>query len=143
MDGEKKLEFLTKTILIVEDDEDISDFITLAIMQETPYLAMQVNDAFQALRRIRTKRPDLIILDYRLPGMNGIQFYEHLCAHKELANIPVVLISADVPESEVRKHHLILVHKPFDLDKLLNIVDSLINLPINIADYQNKDMKRA
>jgi DNA-binding response OmpR family regulator len=143
MDGEKKLASLTKTILIVEDDDDIGEFITLAIAQETAYRSMLVKDAFQALRRIRTGRPDLIILDYRLPGMNGIQFYERIRAHKELANIPVILISADIPESEVRKYHLILMPKPFDLDKLLNLVDRLISRPINIADYQTNDMKRA
>ena len=142
MDG-KKLEFLTKTILVVEDDDDIGDFITLAITGETSYLAILVKDAFQALRRIRTKKPDLIILDYRLPGMNGIQLYEHLRAHKELADIPVILISADVPENEVRKYHLTLVRKPFDLDQLLNTIDRMIGQPVNIADYRTDDMKRA
>ncbi len=140
---EKNLEFLKKTILIVEDDDDIGDFIALALTQETSYLTMGVKDAFQALRRISAKKPDLIILDYRLPGMNGIQFYEHLRAHKSLADIPVILISADVPLYEVRKHHLTFVRKPFDLDELLNTIDRMLNQPVNIADYRTSNARRA
>ena len=140
---EKKPKPLPKTVLIVEDDEDIGNLLMLAITGETSHLAMLVKDGFQALRWVRTKKPNLFILDYNLPGMNGIQLYEHLHARKDLADVPVVLVSANVPEYEVRSRNLILVRKPFELDELLELVEEVVDKPVNIADYQSDDMKRA
>src|SRR2546423_15617173 len=140
---EKKPKPLPKTVLIVEDDEDIGDLLMLAITSETSHLAMLVKDSLQALRWVRTKKPDLFILDYNLPGMNGIQLYEHLHARKDLADVPVVLVSANVPEYEVRSRNLILVRKPFELDELLEIVEEVVDKPVNIADYQSDNIKRA
>jgi DNA-binding NtrC family response regulator len=140
---EKKRKSLPKTILIVEDDEDIGNLISLVITGETSHLAMLVKDGFQALRWMKAKKPDLLILDYHLPGMTGIQLYDHLHARTDLADVPVVLVSSDAPVSEARKRHLPLIHKPFDLDEFLELVEEMIDKPVNIVDYQTDSMKRA
>ena len=69
-----------KSILMVEDDDNIGAFLVLALRQETPYAVRWVSDGFEALRAIREDKPDLLILDYQLPRMNGIDLYDKIHA---------------------------------------------------------------
>jgi len=85
----------TKTILLVEDDPNISTFLVEAIAQETPYRAIVASDSHAALKLVRHFTPCLFILDYGLPGMNGIELYDRLHFIKELAPILAILIMAN------------------------------------------------
>ena len=62
-----------KTVLVVEDDTGIGNFLVQAISQETTHHALLVADAFQALKTVASIKPSLFILDYQLPRMNGIR----------------------------------------------------------------------
>jgi CheY-like chemotaxis protein len=61
----------TKTILVVEDDLAIASFLVAAIQQETPYRAVVATDSHAALELVRHFLPNLLLLDYRLPGMTA------------------------------------------------------------------------
>jgi len=115
-----------KNILIVEDDADIGLLLCELLSQETPYKAIWVSDGMQALQLARTTKPDLCITDYWLPSINGIELYDRLHEMKDLANTPTILISAYLPEHEVEKRQIIGVHKPFEIDDLLNIIEHLL-----------------
>jgi DNA-binding NarL/FixJ family response regulator len=78
------------TILLVEDDPNIGSFLVEAIAQETPYRAIVASDSNAALKLVRHFTPCLFILDYGLPGMNGIELYDRLHINKELAPIPAI-----------------------------------------------------
>src|SRR6266567_4181002 len=67
-----------KTIIVVEDDEDIGSFLVQAILQETNYQAMLLTDGFQCLKAVTSIKPNLFILDYHLPSMNGIEMYDQI-----------------------------------------------------------------
>lgn len=120
------LNALNKTILVVEDDEDIGSMLVDVLSQETSCQILLVTDAFQALRVMRNVKPNLFITDYHLPQMDGIQLYDHLCATEELAHIPTIIMSAHMPRDEVEKRHLVGLNKPFELDELLDIVEELL-----------------
>lgn len=139
--NEKKVQ--PKTILIVEDDEDISDFIAIAIASETPYQTVQVGDGFHAHQWIKSHTPALILLDYRLPGMNGLELYDSLSAKKALLSIPIVMMSANAPDAEIKKRNLPLLRKPFELDELLNALTMMLETPVSIVHYRTESMKRA
>ncbi len=84
-----------KTVFIVEDDEAIGELLVEAIQQETPYQAVLASNGFQALKMLRTVKPDVFILDYGLPGMNGLEFYDAIHAVKALEHLPVLIVSAE------------------------------------------------
>src|SRR5215472_7992763 len=86
-----------KTIFVVEDDEDMGTFLVLALREESPYQALLVTDGFQALKMVRDLKPSLFLLDYHLPGMDGIALYDHLHAITDLADVPTIIISATLP----------------------------------------------
>ncbi|TMC23891.1 MAG: response regulator [Chloroflexi bacterium] len=115
-----------KTILVVEDDEDIGSFIVEALLQETPHQALLVTTGSKALETVKTIKPNLFVLDYLLPRMNGIDLYDRLHATKELEHIPAIMMSANLPASEARKRKITCLKKPFELDELLQTIEKLI-----------------
>ena len=119
----------TKTspiILIVEDDPAIGEVISTIIIQETSYQSCIVESGNDALRLLQTLRPEVIILDYRLPDMTGIDLYDRLQASDELRNIPVLLASASNHQDEIEKRDILMIDKPFDIDDLLDAIQQCV-----------------
>jgi DNA-binding response OmpR family regulator len=115
-----------KTVLIVEDDESIGAFILRAILDETSHQAILVTDGHKAIETVKSLKPNLMVLDYHLPRMNGIELYDNLHANKELEHVPAILMSARLPKNEARKRKITCLEKPFELDALLKTIDDLI-----------------
>src|SRR5947199_8450936 len=96
-----------KLILVVEDDEAIGTLLVQLLAQETCYQALWVEDSSEALNVVREIKPDLFILDYQLPTLNGIQLYDSLHVISQLEHVPAILLSARLPRNEVEKRSLI------------------------------------
>ena len=120
-----------KTVFIVEDDEAIGELLVEAIQQETPYQAVLASNGFQALKMLRTVKPDVLILDYGLPGMNGLEFYDAIHAVKALEHLPVLIVSAEAAriQKEIKARQLSQLKKPFDLTDLLEAIERLFSRP--------------
>jgi DNA-binding response OmpR family regulator len=123
-DGEGSLP--VRTVLIVEDDRDIGSFILRAILDETSHQAILVTDGQKALEAVKSVKPDLMVLDYHLPRMSGIELYDLLHSSEELEHVPAILMSARLPRDEARKRKMTCLEKPFELDALLKTIDDLI-----------------
>jgi len=117
-----------KTILIVEDDAAIGMFLLEAISQETAYHPLLVPDAFEALKAMQGIKPNLILLDYYLPKMNGIEFYDQLQSSQEGFNVPVILLTTnlDKRQEEIEQRNLLGLNKPVDLGDLLNTIEKAL-----------------
>jgi DNA-binding response OmpR family regulator len=114
-----------QTILIVEDDEAISDSIGYAL-ERSGFRTLRAQDGAQGLRLFRAQRPDLVILDLMLPGMDGWRVTEEL--RKEDPRVPVIVCSARTSEFD-RVHGLEMgaddyVTKPFSMKELLARVNA-------------------
>ena len=116
----------TKLILLVEDDEMIGEVILQAIQLETPYYVKYASNGAQALQFLQEITPHLLILDYFLPDMNGLQVYDHFQAREGNKRIPTLFISANAPVGELRKRSVSYLKKPFELDDLLQTVEQLL-----------------
>ena len=115
-----------KVILVVEDDHDIGEVLVEAITQESPYRAMLAADGSEALRLVEGIKPHLFVLDYHLPGINGIELYDKLHAIEGLVTVPALMMSARLPQREIEKRKIIGMNKPIDLDELLQTLDRLL-----------------
>ncbi len=80
-----------KKILIVEDDES-QRLLYQEEIQEMGYQVILANDAEEALQKVRSSRPDLVILDIKLPGMSGLDALREIL--NEDRRIPVILHTA-------------------------------------------------
>jgi DNA-binding response OmpR family regulator len=118
----------TKTILVVEDDPYISSFLFEAIEHETPYEPIVANDSNAALDLAQDLEPSLFVLDYGLPGMNGIELYDRLHTNQELATTPAILITANdhLPQQQIRQRHLTVFKKPLELEPFLETIETLL-----------------
>jgi len=131
-DSEGKFIFVTaqqtqKTVLIVEDDAGIGYVLVQFIGQETSYHALLATTGREALQAVSATRPGLLLLDYRLPGMNGIELYDQLQRTEGGAAIPAIMISATLPSHEIRQRDIVGMKKPFDIDTLLLTIENLIH----------------
>jgi CheY-like chemotaxis protein len=87
---------------------------------------MLLTDGFQCLKAVTSIKPNLFILDYHLPSMNGIELYDQLHAKKELEHVPAVVISAQLPRKDIEKRDIIGMNKPLELDELLHTIEGLL-----------------
>lgn len=87
------------TVLIVEDDEDIARLLahTLRKAGMTPEVRMSGADV---LTRVRSERPDLLLLDLMLPGLDGRDICRALRADPGTADLPIIMITARAEEGE-------------------------------------------
>ena len=116
----------TNCILIVEDDTAIGELLTLALAYETPYQPCLVGSGQEALRAVEAVHPILFVLNYQLPDMTGLEVYDTLHARSEFVTTPAIVISANVPQDELRKRQLVDVAKPFDMDTLLSTIERVL-----------------
>src|SRR6266542_742299 len=100
-----------KIILLVEDDSNIGEVLVQAITQETSYLATLVPEGFEPLKMVDGIKPSLLILDYQLPPMNGIELYDKLHAIETLAIVPAIMMSAGLPDKELEKRKILGMNK--------------------------------
>lgn len=112
-------------ILVVEDDQDVRDTI-LDLLSDEGVPAAGMADGASALRFLQAApvKPNLILLDLMMPGVNGAEFRRLQMQDPALANIPVVLLSADVTtESASRSMQAAgYLRKPVKLVQLLEVV---------------------
>jgi CheY-like chemotaxis protein len=121
-----------KTILVVEDDASIGELLLEALSQETPYSVILAVDDLEALKIVRDHHPNLFILDYHLPHMNGLELYDLLHTMQGLEDVPTILTSAHLPgEKEIARRPMAKMDKPLDLDELLHTVEQLLEEPAN------------
>ena len=129
-------------VLIVEDDRNISKLVALSI--GGGYNITQVYDGGEVLPKIRSKKPDLMILDLMLPNKDGLDICQTVKSDQNLNDIIVILISAMDPTSNrfkgIKYGADYYIKKPFDPQELKSLVtiflkkkgkrfDPLIDLP--------------
>jgi two-component system, response regulator, stage 0 sporulation protein F len=110
------------TILIVEDDTDIGDFLEELIEQETPYHTYVVSNGFDALDKARQLHPSLLLLDYRLPGINGIELYDRLQQMEDMRGVPAIMMSATLPVEELQRRGIFQLRKPMDIGGVIRMI---------------------
>jgi len=89
-------------ILVVDDQPDIRLMCRVNLQLEG-YEVIEAGDGEAGLETVRNERPDLVLLDVMMPGLDGWQFMEAIKADEETARIPIVLLTARVQrEDEIR-----------------------------------------
>lgn len=119
-------------ILIAEDERDIRDLITFTLRFAGHEVIATTNgeEAYQSAISMDPK-PDLILMDVRMPRMSGYEACQQLKANESTRQVPVVFLSAKGQESEVRSGYEAgaeeYILKPFSPDQLVERIREILN----------------
>jgi len=120
-----------KTILVIDDDEGCRRIIAL-YLEKWGFNAIEANCAEKALPEIEICRPDLIITDIRMPGMNGFELIDYI---KRIGlSIPIIIMTGVLPESAVyaiRCGAYAYIEKPVKPNVLQNILNEFFSIDKN------------
>jgi len=90
---------VTATILVVEDEPAIQELISCNL-ELAGHRALRADTAEQALDMLRSELPDLVVLDWMLPGMSGIDFARRMRAERRTQDIPMIMLTARADEND-------------------------------------------
>ena len=109
------------TLLVVEDDVDVAEMLT-AYFRAQGYDVMAVNWGEDAVQACRSSHPDLVILDIRLPDIDGYEVARRLRSHQRTQNIPIIFLTEKRERSDLLQGLEVgaddYITKPFDIQEL-------------------------
>lgn len=118
-----------KKILVAEDEPDIRGLIVFSL-QYAGFEVIEVANGEDAVQKAIEEKPDLVLLDVRMPKMSGYEACEVLKEDPETATIPVVFLSARGQEAEIRRGMDLgaeeYILKPFAPDELYRRVEGIL-----------------
>src|SRR5436853_4058862 len=114
---------IQKIILLVEDNLILSKIMRCTIENCTPHRVIHLSDGEAILEKIAEHKPDLLIFDYDLPRRNGIELYDFVHAAEGYEHLPVILISAELPEEQIARRALPSLSKPYKTAVLLQMLE--------------------
>ena len=113
-------------VLLVDDNEATCALMTALLQRE---FAIQIaNDGYEALEQLKTRRYDCILLDLRMPQLDGFGVLDHLREHSPETLKRVLIVSAALHEREMERLRDYpvagIIRKPFDVEVLVDAVKS-------------------
>lgn len=116
-------------ILVVDDDHDICELISFKL-ESLGHRVMVEHDGEGGLAAARQERPDLLILDWMMPRMTGLEVCATARTDDDLARVPIILLTAKAQEADVQSGFNAgaddYIVKPFSPRELASRVDSLL-----------------
>jgi two-component system sensor histidine kinase/response regulator len=123
-------------ILLIDDDHDLS-ILTKTALVKSGHEVLVFHRALEALAEARKNRPDIILMDLMLPGMDGAEAASRLKTDPQMADIPVIFMTAvmssretileEGSEIKVNGWNYKILGKPFEIDELLGLVEKALN----------------
>src|SRR5579859_4569237 len=117
-------------IVIVEDDAEIANLYRRIL---APTDTTVIRNILAARAYLQDHVPQLIILDFHLPGGSGLQLLEYLRSRSDLSAIPVIGISSDpsLKKNAIEQGVAVFLSKPINVSDLRNVSNRLLNQPLS------------
>ena len=125
------MKFAMKNVLVIDDDEKIC-WAFKQFLTDEGHRPIIANNAEEGLRKIQSETPDIILLDVRLPGMNGLEALKQIKVLQPEA-IVIVMTAYDSVEMTIQAmqlHAFDFIPKPIDLDQVKSIIDRVSQMQV-------------
>jgi DNA-binding response OmpR family regulator len=123
-------------ILSIEDHPEMRGLIQL-IFERQGHHVISVKSGEFGLEMLKSLRPDVLLLDLMLPDVDGWEIYRQMKEDEELAQVPVIIVSARSAKQDAKRGRKVIgndrfVEKPFEISDLISIVnDALEGQPVD------------
>jgi len=123
--------FVDKTrVVMIDDEKDFSTLVKKNLEQRGDYEVFVASDANAGIRAAKKERPDIILLDIRMPNMDGFQTLEKLKNRRDTVHIPVIMLTAiGDDESKVKAAGLFnedYLTKPIEIAELKSKIEQVL-----------------
>jgi two-component system, OmpR family, alkaline phosphatase synthesis response regulator PhoP len=119
---------MAKRILVVDDERHIVRLVQVNL-ERAGYEILTAYDGIEALDKVKTESPDMVVLDVMMPRMDGFEVLKHLQADPRYQNIPVIMLTAKAQDADIFKGWASGVSsyltKPFNPRELLVFVERI------------------
>lgn len=124
-------------ILYIEDERPTIKLVR-EVLKISGFKVIGLTTGHEGLDLMRSHKPDLLLLDLMMPDTSGFEVYNEMKRDKNLADIPVIVISAKIPKN----NHIIVenlppvddyITKPFDLSRLTRSVKQILENHVTVA----------
>jgi DNA-binding NtrC family response regulator len=118
-----------KRVLVVDDDEGVGS-LTSMLLEHAGYNVLRVYDAIDALVELKRRHFDVVVSDYSMPILNGLELLERIHAHAP--ETPVILMSGLLPDivaGDEGVQPFACLRKPYERNVFLKLVRSATHLP--------------
>jgi two-component system sensor histidine kinase/response regulator len=120
-------------ILIIDDEEAFCEFVKLSLERTGRFEVVVSTNGHDGLDRAASETPELILLDIRMPQMNGAEVADHLLHSDDTRDIPIAFITGLLQKEDVKKragyiHGFPFITKPITKKELIQQIDSVFQL---------------
>lgn len=127
-------------ILIVDDEKDLAEILS-SILKLKGYDVHFVMDGYKAIEAVKTTSYDLILMDIRLPGINGVETFIKI---KEIdPEVKVIMMTGftveDMIEKALKNGAYACIHKPFDIEKIIALIEEILSKNQKVILIANGD----
>ena len=120
-----------KKVLLVEDDNHIRLIIKTSLIKLAQWSVIEARNGSEALLMAAGERPDLILLDIMMPGMDGTTAFKELQKNEALSSVPVIFMTAKVQRQEIESYIKLgargVITKPVDPMTLPELIIDTLN----------------
>lgn len=120
-------EVARKRVLVIDDDLPIRGMLAAALRQHG-FQVLLAGDGNEGQRALTIHKPDVVLLDLAMPGVNGWDFLQRLRETGHLGSIPIVVVSAHLgvqPQALLQMGVSAILPKPFHLPDLITLIEHL------------------
>ena len=122
---------MSKKIMVVDDEQETLAYIKLGL-EMCGYEVIAISNSLHALDLAKSMKPDMLILDFMMPGLDGFDIYTGLNASKETMDIPIIFITGhmipEVTERMLQTKAFCYLSKPFDISDLTDRISDALSL---------------
>jgi len=118
---------MAKRILVLDDNQDILDIVHETLTYEQ-FDVRSTSRSDAVIPLVEEFLPDLVILDYRVSGLNGGELCKQIKSHPDFSDTPVIIFSAYINHNDELFDYGCdaIINKPFDLNELVEKVNGLL-----------------
>jgi len=117
---------MKRKVLIIDDEPDIREIVRIYLSDEG-YDVIEADNGHDGILKAQELKPDLIVLDIMMPGINGFEVAKHLKDDPNTQDIPIIILSVLAHDSQYRQGILDYISKPFRQEELVNTIHKIFS----------------